>query len=357
MIIKEYFSVKNTCYKNNVNKVDSRYSKFQKNGPQGLMLHSVGCPQPSAEVFAKAWNAPRPFGIQVSVHAVLQADGLVYQCLPWNFRGWHSSSGKNGAAHDTHIGVEMTEPDCIKYTSGSNFTCSNLEKAQEQAKGTYKTAVELFAYLCKEYSLDPLKDGVIISHKEGYKRGIASNHGDPEHLWTQLKLPYTMDTFRKDVKKAMQTVNTEEVVDEAIKVYKVQTGAYKTAKNAQTQLEKVKAAGFDAIVVKENDIHKVQVGAYTVKANADNMANKLKKASFDTYIVVKEKEEVIELKAGDKVKVNKGAKIYGTNTTFQNWVYLTTLYIRSIDGDRVVISTQKTGAITGAVNKADLIKL
>ena len=57
--------------------------------------------------------------------------------------------------------------------------------------------------LCEKYSLDPLADGVIISHKEGCSRGIASNHGDPEHLWTQLGMGYTMDGFRRAVKAAM----------------------------------------------------------------------------------------------------------------------------------------------------------
>ncbi len=57
--------------------------------------------------------------------------------------------------------------------------------------------------LCEKYSLDPLADDVIISHKEGCSRGIASNHGDPEHLWTQLGMEYTMDGFRKAVKAAM----------------------------------------------------------------------------------------------------------------------------------------------------------
>ena len=68
---------------------------------------------------------------------------------------------------------------------------------------TYKAAVELFAMLCEKYGLDPLADGVIVSHKEGYVRGIATNHGDPEHLWTQLGTSYTMDTFRKAVKAEM----------------------------------------------------------------------------------------------------------------------------------------------------------
>ena len=58
--------------------------------------------------------------------------------------------------------------------------------------------------LCKEYGLNPMKDGVILSHAEGNARGIATNHGDPEHLWRGLALPYTMNTFRKAVKLKME---------------------------------------------------------------------------------------------------------------------------------------------------------
>ena len=196
MKLIKYYSVNNACYKNNVNKADSRYTTFQQRGPQGLMLHSVGCSQPSAKVFADQWNRS---GIEVAVHAVLQADGTVYQCLPWNYRGWHAG----GNANNTHVGVEMTEPSQIKYTGGSTFSVLDKAAAQAQAKGTYQTAVQLFAQLCKEYGLDPLAHGVIISHHEGYLQGVASNHGDPEHLWKGLGLNYTMDGFRKDVKAAM----------------------------------------------------------------------------------------------------------------------------------------------------------
>jgi len=44
----------------------------------------------------------------------------------------------------------------------------------------------------------------VISHAEGHRRGIASNHGDPEHLWNGLGMGYTMDGFRKDVAAAMK---------------------------------------------------------------------------------------------------------------------------------------------------------
>ena len=172
------------------------YSKGRKmnNGVQGLMLHSVGCSQPKALAFINNWN--NSSYDRACVHGFIDANnGTVYQTLPWNWKGWHAG----GSANNTHIGVEICEPDCIKYTGGSTFTCSDIPKAKEMVKRTYEAAVELFAMLCKQFSLDPLKDGVIISHAEGHKRGVASNHGDPEYLWSQLKTGYTMDTFRKDV--------------------------------------------------------------------------------------------------------------------------------------------------------------
>ena len=178
------------------------YTAGRKITVKGLMLHSVGCPQPKASAFITSWDSPTHDS--ACVHGFIDGnDGTAYQTLPWNHRGWHCGSGSKGSGNNTHIGVEMCEPACIKYTSGSNFTCSDTVTAKAVAKRTYETAVELFAMLCEKYSLDPLADGVIISHKEGCSRGIASNHGDPEHLWTQLGMGYTMDGFRKAVKAAM----------------------------------------------------------------------------------------------------------------------------------------------------------
>ena len=178
------------------------YTAGRKITVKGLMLHSVGCPQPKASAFISSWNSPAHD--TSCVHGFIDGnDGTVYQTLPWNHRGWHCGSGSKGSGNNTHIGVEMCEPACIRYTAGSNFTCSNLTEAKAVAERTYKAAVELFAMLCKKYGLDPLADGAIISHREGHSRGIASNHGDPEHLWTQLGMGYTMDGFRKAVKAAM----------------------------------------------------------------------------------------------------------------------------------------------------------
>ena len=185
MKIIESMLTENSCYK-----------LSRKMQVKGLMLHSIGCPQPRAEVFARGWNDPAK---EVAVHGFIDGlTGEVWQFLPWEICGWHAG----GAANLTHIGVEMGEPDCIKYKpSSATFTVSDADKhaAIEVVKRTYAAAVELFAQLCRKFELDPLGDGVIIGHAEGYARGIASNHGDPEHIWRQLGLPYTMESFRRDV--------------------------------------------------------------------------------------------------------------------------------------------------------------
>ena len=208
------------------------YTAGRKIEVKGLMLHSVGCSQPSALAFIKSWNSPS-FD-RACVHGFIDGnDGTVYQTLPWNHRGWHCGSSINGSGNNTHIGVEMCEPACITYTGGATFKCSDMTTAKAVAERTYQAAVELFAMLCQKFSLDPLADGVIISHKEGHSRGIASNHGDPEHLWSQLGMGYTMDTFRKDVKNAMVIEDTSsytKIMETAVATAE-QMKAYIKAKN------------------------------------------------------------------------------------------------------------------------------
>ena len=197
--------IKNQAYIKNVNKADSRYTDFQQRGPIGAVLHSIGSPQPSAKVIADYFNSPE---VEASVHAVIQADGVCYQLAPWNFRMWHVG----GSANNTHIGIEMTEPDCIWYDekNGYKLHIDDRERALAHVRKTYSVAVELFAGLCEKFGWNPLEDGVLLSHKECHARGLGSNHGDPEHLWDALGTGYTMDTFRTAVAEKMRDHNREE---------------------------------------------------------------------------------------------------------------------------------------------------
>lgn len=209
--------------------------------PLGIVLHSVGCPQPSAEVFFRKWNKPK---VYVNAHAMIDGNtGEVWQYLPWNVRGWHVA----GSANDTHIGVETGEPACIKYTTGCNFTvpADKLEEARDVARRTYKAAVELFADLCTAYGLDPQGRQVIISHAEAGRAGLGSKHADPEHLWQGLGLPFTMDSFRRDVKAAMEP--------DTDVIYRVQVGAFHKRQYAELMVKQLKAAGFDAFIREDRE--------------------------------------------------------------------------------------------------------
>ena len=181
--------------------------------PQGVMVHSTGANNPSVaryvpgddvigrNQYGNDWDRP---GLEKCAHAFvgLFADGSVgtVQTLPWNWRGWHCGRGKNGSANDTHISFEICE--------------DGLEDAS-YFKAVYQEAVELTASLCKEHNLDPLADGVVICHKEGYQRGVASNHSDVLHWFP--KFGKTMDDFRGDVAQKMR--GEQEVTYEQWKEY------------------------------------------------------------------------------------------------------------------------------------------
>ena len=183
--------------------------------PQGIMLHSIGCPQPNAAVMAHQYNTYQPDGQSVCVHGFVQRDGTYYHTLPYNLRAWHCG----GSANQTHIGIEMTEPASIVYTGGASWRDLDPAATEAHVRGTYAAAVELFAQLCEQYALDPLADGVIISHAEGAARGVASRHADPTHLWRAFGL--TMDGFRAAVAEAMAAKNTVEEDDDMIRYHSI----------------------------------------------------------------------------------------------------------------------------------------
>ena len=193
MEIIEAFAAKNKCYQAGAPLT-----------PRGIMLHSIGCPQPNAAVMARYYNQYQPGGQSVCVHGFIQRDGTYYQTLPYTMRAWHCG----GAANATHIGIEMTEPASIAYIGGASWRDLNPAATETHVRGTYAAAVELFADLCNQFGLNPLEDGVIISHAEGAARGVASAHADPTHLWRAFGL--TMDGFRADVAAALAAKNTVE---------------------------------------------------------------------------------------------------------------------------------------------------
>ena len=59
------------------------YRAGRKIAVKGLMIHSVGCPQPKASAFISNWDKA---DAGACVHAIVEPGGDVYQLLPWDCR-------------------------------------------------------------------------------------------------------------------------------------------------------------------------------------------------------------------------------------------------------------------------------
>lgn len=173
---------------------NNRYYRNPIFKPKGLMLHSTGTPCPIAQNYIDNYNKPTS---TVGVHGFIESSGDVYRTLPDVIAG-HCG----GSANNLYLGFEMCEPATIEYTGGATFIDHSPQVTYLHVLKTYQTAVELFTSLCREHSIDPSKPNLIISHSEGHKLGIASNHADVEHLWGKFNL--TMNEFRNDIIKALK---------------------------------------------------------------------------------------------------------------------------------------------------------
>ena len=212
--------------------------------PTGVMWHSTGANNPNlrryvnpddgklgVNIYNNHWNTAKPGGRQVCVHAFIGKDKngniATYQTLPFDMRGWHAG----GSANDNYIGFEICED-------------SLTDKAYFDK--VYQEAVEFTAYLCELYKLDPMGKNVIICHADGYKLGIASNHGDIYHWFKNHGK--TMDDVRNDVKsildKSAAKENKTEAPEELYRIRKTwadsksQLGAYKVLDNAKKEADK-----------------------------------------------------------------------------------------------------------------------
>lgn len=171
-----------------------RYRAAEDLTPVGVVLHSIGTPQPRASVLRDYWQRDAsPYVVHYMVD-----DKEILHCMPDDFKCWHVGSPGN----NQWIGIEMGEPSQIHYTSGASFTVSGLEEAQAYAKAAYKNAAWLIAKLCRQHGWDP--DTAIHTHYEVTKGRMSNtDHVDPQHLWDGLGMGYSLLTLRRDVAAEM----------------------------------------------------------------------------------------------------------------------------------------------------------
>lgn len=171
-----------------------RYRAAEPLKPTGVVLHSIGTPQPRARVLRDYWQRDASPYV---VHYVLD-DREVIRCMPETYKCWHVGSPGN----DRFLGIEMCEPAALHYTSGAGFTVSDLAAAQRFAAACWRNAVALLAQLCKRYGWAP--ETAVWTHREITRQKLsATDHVDPQHLWDGLGLGYDLARLRREVRAAM----------------------------------------------------------------------------------------------------------------------------------------------------------
>lgn len=185
--------------------------------PIGIVIHSTGCNQPKLSRyvhpshndlnfnylidmignnrFGNHWNRD----INKSVHYFIgqgrKGEVFTVKTLPENICAWGVGRGSKGSYNynpTAHIQIEICEDDL---------------RDESYLRLCLIEAAELCADLCQKYNLSP---NSIVSHREAYKKGYASNHSDIDHWLTKHKL--TMNDFRESVKKELLKINGFEYI-------------------------------------------------------------------------------------------------------------------------------------------------
>ena len=201
------------CYKNTV--------KFR---PVGILWHSTGANNPNIKRYVQPTDGSvnyakdiSKFGkntnrndwnhLQVSagVNAFIgkYADGSVgtVQCLPWDYAPWGCGSGSRGSCNKE----KMADNSYIGWIQ-FEICEDNLSNA-DYANKVFNEAVQLTAYLCKKYKIDPdgyvtikgVKIPTITCHNDASKLGFATNHADINHWFPKL-IGKNMNNVRQEVK-------------------------------------------------------------------------------------------------------------------------------------------------------------
>lgn len=233
----------------------------------GVLFHSTGVNNPNLRRYVQPSDGVSDYAKMISIlgkntakndwnHIERQAglnawigklaDGSVatVQTMPWNYRPWGCGSGSKGSCNNGWIQFEI---------------CEDSLNDKTYFEAVYKEAIELTAYLCKMYNLNPkgyvkvsgVAIPILTCHADAHKLGFGSNHSDINHWFS--KYGKSMQTVREDVAKLLSsTVVTP-----------------KPSKPASKEVYRVRKSWTDT---------KSQIGAYTILGNA-------KKACKEGYSV------------------------------------------------------------------------
>lgn len=193
--------------------------------PKGILWHCTGCNNPNLwryvqpsnsdpdkdellriigkNNYGSDWNHGTVYaGVNAWIGKAANGEVMAVQALPWNYAPWGCAGGALGSANNTHIQFEM---------------CEDALNDKAYFEKCYREGVELTAYLCKLYGINPkgmTRVGsatvpTILCHYDAYTYGVGSGHYDV-YNWFNI-YGKTMDDVRNDVAKLLEQEETPEL--------------------------------------------------------------------------------------------------------------------------------------------------
>lgn len=170
------------------------YQAGRKINPQGCVNHSVGCAQPSVDVFFNIMNkSSAGWGVNALLGDFHKGDGRILVVLPLDARPWGCGSGSKGSWNNTKVQWEVCEPAGHTYAGGT-MIAYDVAKNQVYFDRMWKMLVAWNVYLVKKFGYDI---NGISDHAESYRAGYGSNHSDMGQ-WLP-KHGKSMDALRQEV--------------------------------------------------------------------------------------------------------------------------------------------------------------
>lgn len=277
----------------------------------------------------------------------VDSEGRIALYVPENRRAWTSSNADNDSRAIT---IEVAN--CEK---GGDWKVS--DKALE-------ATIQLCVDVCK-------RNGIEYINFTGNKSGNLTQHcyfasTACPGKYLKSKFPYIAEEVNRRLGVQIETKVEEEKFKLGEEVKLVKGAKYFNGKSIPSWVFKktlyVRNINGDRITIST-----LKTGAITGSVDAKYLVSKnakpvVESKPVENKPVVEEKpvikEESVQIptfKLGDKVKLVAGATYYN-GKKIPSWVFKKTLYVRKISGEKITISYLKTGAVTGTVDKDDLVK-
>lgn len=219
----------------------SCYKRTRKMDIKGILWHSTGANNPWLSRYVQPdddaedrqfWldllgknsyrtdlnHSEEQYGLNFWVGKLKDGTVASVQTMPWDYRPW--GCGWSGITHCCNDGWIQFE------------ICEDNLKDKEYREAAYKEAVEMTAYLCCKFNIDPngtvdfhgKQVPTILDHATSWSLGVGGNHGDVAHWFGKD----CMKKVREDVTKLIQSGNNHISTVKVGDIVMVETGAIST---------------------------------------------------------------------------------------------------------------------------------